>query len=133
MPAFEKPALTQSVEGAVLPHFLHRQLIAQALSNLADNAIEHAGIGRKLAFFVRQGEGALELGVADAGPGISLAETDEARRRFGRLDAARSRPGAGLGLALVEAVARLHGGRLDLSDNAPGLRAAMGLPLAGAS
>ena len=49
-------------------------------------------------------------------------------KRFGRLDAARSTPGAGLGTALVEAVARLHGGRFELADNAPGLVARIVLP-----
>ena len=48
--------------------------------------------------------------------------------RFVRLDAARSRPGFGLGLSLVNAVARLHGGSLDLADNAPGLAVTLSLP-----
>ncbi|WP_174280253.1 ATP-binding protein, partial [Sphingomonas bacterium] len=64
----------------------------------------------------------------DRGPGIAQADRARARARFGRLDAARSAPGAGLGLALVDAVARLHGGRLDLADNAPGLVARIVLP-----
>jgi len=64
------------------------------------------------------------------GPGIAEADRAQALRRFGRLDAARSLPGAGLGMALVEAVARLHGGRLELGDNAPGLVAAVVVPVA---
>ena len=64
----------------------------------------------------------IALVVADDGPGIPADRRDEARRRFARLDPSRHSAGAGLGLALVEAVARLHGGNLSLDDNRPGLR-----------
>jgi signal transduction histidine kinase len=57
-----------------------------------------------------------------------MADRAEALRRFGRLDTARTKPGAGLGMALIEAVAKLHGGRIVLSDNAPGLVAGIVLP-----
>jgi signal transduction histidine kinase len=50
-------------------------------------------------------------------------------RRFGRLDSSRSTGGAGLGLTLVSAIAHLHGGKLTLDDNAPGLIATLELPL----
>lgn len=111
-----------------LPPFRgHGQLLAQALSNLLDNALRH-GAG-PLTLFARVEEGVLLLGVADRGRGIQSAERDEARRRFGRLDAARTSTGAGLGLSLVDAVARLHGGHLVLADNAPGLRAMLRLPM----
>ena len=76
-------------------------------------------------------DGKLRLGVADRGPGIAAADQAEARRRFGRLDSSRTSSGAGLGLALAEAVAHLHGGELELVDNGPGLRAVLVLPLAG--
>lgn len=105
----------------------HRQLLAQALSNLIDNALRY-GAGSNVTLFVSESDGHLHIGVADRGPGISTADMPGARRRFGRLDAARGTPGAGLGLSLVEAVAHLHEGRLDLCDNAPGLRATMVLP-----
>jgi signal transduction histidine kinase len=59
--------------------------------------------------------------VPDNGPGIAPDQREEALRRFGRLDAARHMSGAGLGLSLVAAVARLHGGALALGDNGPGL------------
>ena len=72
------------------------------------------------------------LVVADHGPGIAPGQRREALRRFGRLDAARGRQGkvqgAGLGLSLAAAVARLHGGTITLADNKPGLRVAMDLP-----
>jgi signal transduction histidine kinase len=105
----------------------HRQLLAQALSNLVDNALRYGG-ATKVTLFAAEDGRELHIGVADCGPGIASADMADARRRFGRLDAARGMPGAGLGLSLVEAVAHLHNGRLELSDNAPGLRAALVLP-----
>ncbi len=51
------------------------------------------------------------------------------RRRFGRLDSSRSDEGAGLGLALAEAIAHLHQGTLVLEDNAPGLLTVLELPV----
>ena len=65
----------------------------------------------------------------DRGPGIPPALREEALRRFGRLDTSRSKEGAGLGLALAEAIAHLHDGELLLADNEPGLRASLQLPV----
>ena len=112
----------------LLPLFGHRQLLAQAVSNLLENAVSYAASGGEIALFVRQEDDRVMLGVADRGPGIPPAERAEARRRFGRLDSSRSTAGAGLGLALVEAIAHLHHGTLELGDNAPGLVAALSLP-----
>ncbi len=108
--------------------FGHQQLLAQALSNLVDNAMRHGAEGGEITLFLDSADGEVRLGVADRGRGIPPAERGEARRRFGRLDAARSAAGAGLGLALVEAIAHLHGGRLLLEPNAPGLRAVIVVP-----
>ncbi len=117
----------------------HRQLIAQALANLIDNAIKYSAsagrdtrgdTGKHIAVTVtRQGRDVL-LTVADRGPGIPAADREQALRRFGRLDASRTQPGTGLGLSLVAAVARMHGGTVRLEDNAPGLRATLVLPAA---
>ncbi len=107
---------------------LHRELLSQALANLIDNALRHGGEGGAITLRLARPEGEVRFQVEDRGPGIAAGDRAEARRRFGRLDPARSKPGAGLGLALVEAVARLHGGRLELGDNAPGLIAAIALP-----
>jgi signal transduction histidine kinase len=71
----------------------------------------------------------LAITVADRGPGIPEGLRAEALRRFGRLDSSRSEEGAGLGLALVRAIAHLHDGELVLEDNKPGLIAALRLPL----
>jgi signal transduction histidine kinase len=112
----------------LLPLFGHRQLLAQALSNLIDNALNYAP-GGALTLFARAEEDSLSLGVADRGPGIAPEDRAEARRQFGRLDEARAPGGAGLGLALVEAVAHLHQGRLALDDHVPGLVASLVLPI----
>ncbi len=121
-------AISVNVEESLPALRGHRQLLTQALGNLIDNAILHAGTGRSLSIFAEAtGEG-IALGVADRGPGIDPDQRAEARRRFGRLDASRSSEGAGLGLSLVEAVAHLHHGRLLLEDNQPGLRASLLLP-----
>ena len=73
----------------------------------------------------------LRIVVADAGPGIPSADRARAAERFFRGEAARHTPGSGLGLALVQAVAQLHGGVLLLQDARPGLRAVLALPVSG--
>jgi signal transduction histidine kinase len=111
------------------PRFiLHRELMTQAIANLIDNALRHGAGGGEVTLRLSGTGGAVRIQVEDRGPGIAEADREQARRRFGRLDGARSTPGAGLGLSLIEAVARLHGGRLELGDNAPGLIAAIVLP-----
>lgn len=106
----------------------HRELLGQSLANLIDNALKYAVGGSTIALSLVQREGALELAVADDGPGIAEDDRALALRRFGRLEAARPQGGAGLGLSLVATVAHLHGGTFALEDNAPGLRAVMRLP-----
>jgi Osmosensitive K+ channel histidine kinase len=68
------------------------------------------------------------LSIADRGPGIAEEDRDRALKRFVRLETSRSQAGSGLGLSLVAAVARLHGGTLRLEDNHPGLKVVMTLP-----
>ena len=130
-PLAEEAGATLTLERghALLPLLGHRQLLAQALSNLLENAVNYASAGGEITLFVRQDEDRVRLGVADRGPGIPSADRAEARRRFGRLDSSRSTAGAGLGLALVEAIAHAHHGALELDDNRPGLIAALSLPL----
>jgi len=101
-------------------------LLAQAVTNLIDNALKYARDGGNVTVAVlRRAEGAAEIVVADDGPGICDAEKPKAPERFYRGDASRGTPGVGLGLSLVAAVAKLHGGALVLADNHPGLRARM--------
>jgi signal transduction histidine kinase len=75
--------------------------------------------------------GVAEIVVTDRGPGVPQADRERVLDRFVRLEASRSEPGSGLGLSLVAAVARLHGGSLKLEDNAPGLKVILALPVNG--
>ena len=100
-------------------------LIAQALSNLVDNALKYGQKNGMISIAVVRRAGVIEISVADDGPGISDAEKPRVTERFYRGDTSRGTPGMGLGLSLVAAVARLHGGSLVLSDNHPGLRATL--------
>jgi len=112
-----------------VPLFGHRQLLAQAVSNLIENAIRYGSSGGTIRIDVQPGDRIIRLEVGDRGPGIPLDRREEARRRFGRLDSSRSDEGAGLGLALAEAIAHLHDGKLILEDNAPGLLTIIELPV----
>ncbi|MGI4730445.1 MAG: ATP-binding protein [Janthinobacterium lividum] len=118
-----------AIDGRPAPSAMHRELISQAITNLLDNAIHHGASGGEVTLRLVDGQGeGITIQVEDRGPGIASSDRAQARRRFGRLDSARSAPGAGLGLTLIEAVARLHGGSFDLGDNAPGLVARIILP-----
>jgi signal transduction histidine kinase len=101
-----------------------RDMIQQAVANLLDNALKFtpAGGAIRLSAAATPGE-AVRIVVADGGPGIPEADRERATERFFRGESARSTPGSGLGLALVQAVATLHGGSLRLEDNHPGLSA----------
>lgn len=112
-----------------VPLFGHRQLLAQAVSNLLENAIRYGSGGGEIGVRVEAGDKRIRIEVADRGPGIPPERRDEARRRFGRLDSSRSDEGAGLGLALVESIAHLHDGRFILEDNQPGLITVLELPV----
>jgi signal transduction histidine kinase len=112
-----------------VPLFGHRQLLAQAISNLVENAIRYGSGGGEIRVRVQPGERQIRVEIADRGPGIPADRRQEARRRFGRLDSSRSDEGAGLGLALAEAIAHLHEGELTLEDNRPGLRTVLELPV----
>ncbi len=114
----------------------NRQLLGQAVANLIDNAIKYAAKGdaaaRPGAGVITVGlaprNGAVEVAVADRGPGIAEEDRERVLKRFVRLQKSRTEPGTGLGLSLVQAVARLHGGNVRLEDNAPGLRVVLTLP-----
>jgi signal transduction histidine kinase len=108
-------------------------LISQAAANLLDNAIKYSPPGGKVTVTaVKAGDG-VSLTVADNGPGIPAAMRTAILDRFVRLDAAAGKQGFGLGLSLVSAVAEWHGARLELADNAPGLRASLLFPAAPAA
>lgn len=105
-------------------------LLAEAVGNLVDNAAKYTpGDGAITVAARRAGERRVEIVVADNGPGIDDAEKSSVTERFYRGRAAGGTGGVGLGLSVVEAVARLHGGALTLRDNHPGLRAILALPV----
>ncbi len=103
----------------------NRDLLAQAIGNLLDNAIKYTPAGGSVRLTVETADGAVTIGVADSGPGIPAAERTRVLGRFVRLDAARNTPGNGLGLSLVRAVAGLHDAELSLDDAHPGLRVSL--------
>ncbi len=124
----------------------NRELVSQAVANLVDNAIKYsAAMGvpaaagaaaapsptpsPEIAIVLRRAGEAIEMAVADRGPGIATEDRERALQRFVRLEKSRSRPGAGLGLSLVAAVARMHGGSVRLEDNVPGLKAVLSIPI----
>ncbi|PTW51269.1 HAMP domain-containing sensor histidine kinase [Rhodovulum kholense] len=104
-------------------------LIAQALANLVENALRHTSEGSRIDIAVTADPPGLI--VADDGPGVPEGERDKVLRRLYRLERSRTTPGHGLGLSLVAAIASLHGARLTLEDNAPGLRVRLAFPQAG--
>jgi len=112
-----------------VPLFGHRQLLAQALSNLLENAIRYGSTGGEIDVRVQPGEKRIRVEVADRGPGIPIDRHGEALKRFGRLDSSRSDEGAGLGLALAQSIAHLHDGELHLQDNQPGLLTSLDIPV----
>lgn len=110
---------------------LRPMAIRRALDNLLTNALRHGS--RAVAHLERDAK-AIRLIVDDDGPGIPADERDQARRPFVQLDPSRNQdkgPGVGLGLAIVDDIARSHGGELLLGDSPlGGLRAVLDLPLA---
>jgi signal transduction histidine kinase len=114
----------------------NRELIGQTIANLVDNALKYGaydeGTSPKarpaIRVAARRAGDFVELTVSDRGPGIPLADRERVLGRFVRLEGSRSRPGSGLGLSLAAAVARMHGGRVELEDNAPGLMVRVLLP-----
>jgi signal transduction histidine kinase len=105
-----------------------RDLLFQALCNLLDNAIKYSHSGSEVTLETTVTDGAVNISVADRGPGVPPAEREKVVDRFYRSASVTGVPGSGLGLSLVNAIAHYHGGELVLSDNAPGLRATLHLP-----
>lgn len=94
-------------------------LLFQAMANLLENAFKYGQAGGHIRLFASTDGTQMQLGVADQGCGIPPHLREDASRRFRRLGTAMNAPGHGLGLALVNAIARLHGGGLQLQDNQP--------------
>jgi signal transduction histidine kinase len=104
------------------------ELLTQMLVNLVENGLRHAGSDAQITVKVaKAGRGAV-LSVADDGPGVPEAERERLFDRFYRLERSRSTPGSGLGLALVAAVAKLHGAEVTLASRDPGLEVRVSFP-----
>ncbi|HEY7577694.1 MAG TPA: HAMP domain-containing sensor histidine kinase [Acetobacteraceae bacterium] len=124
----EEKGITISVHAPDrLPTHGDRELIQQAVANLLDNAVKFSTSGASVRLSAEATPAGVEIVVADQGPGIPEAERQRAGERFFRGERARNTPGSGLGLALVQAVAQLHGGSLRLVDAAPGVVAILTL------
>jgi signal transduction histidine kinase len=117
----------------------NQEFLAQALSNILDNAVKYTPSGGAIMLRVRRrSSGEVEFSVTDTGPGVPDGDRERVVQRFVRLENSRNEPGAGLGLSLVAAVAEAHKGRLELAEGpgkvgeiGPGLRVALILPRAG--
>jgi signal transduction histidine kinase len=103
-------------------------LLSSAVASLLDNAIKYAGSGTTVELRAANTSGGAEIIVEDDGAGVSDEELPRLVERFYRVDRSRSEPGNGLGLAIVSAIATLHGGSLELANSRPGLRAVIQLP-----
>jgi signal transduction histidine kinase len=99
-----------------------RDLIFDAIANLVDNAIKHGRPGGQVVVANENIDGKAVISIADEGPGIPAHEYEQVFKRFYRLEHSRYTPGNGLGLSLVAAVAHLHGARIEMLDNSPGLK-----------
>jgi signal transduction histidine kinase len=108
-------------------------LLAQAIANLIDNAVKYVPRHGEVSLRITpSAAGHIEIAVADDGPGIADAEKLRVTERFYRCRGSNDEAGIGLGLSVVDAVARLHDGSLNLRDNHPGLIAVLQLPAASA-
>jgi signal transduction histidine kinase len=103
----------------------NRQLLAQALANLLDNAIKFTPDGGHIRVALDGSGSAPQVIVEDNGPGIPADKREIVLGRRVRLDEARNFPGSGLGLSLVAAVTKLHGAHLVLDDAGPGLKVSL--------
>ncbi|SDC18045.1 sensor histidine kinase [Ruegeria marina] len=118
--------LSVETEAATLPG--HPALLAQALSNLLDNALRYAPGGTEVKVRVARSDDTLVLSVRDHGPGVPETDLERLAQPFVTLDPARSGGNSGLGLALAAAIARMQGGRFEARNAQPGLEARLILP-----
>jgi len=113
-----------------------RELVGQALANLIDNALKYglplpdSGAEPVLTLSAEQVGEKVHIALADHGAGIPAGARARVLSRFVRLEKSRTQPGFGLGLSLVAAIMRLHGGSLSLEENSPGLKVTMIFPVA---
>ncbi len=118
--------LTTAVNPSTAKIFVDRDALAQALSNLLDNALKYSPEGGTIEITGNHLERGVEITISDLGPGIPVEYHQEVQKRFVRLgDGSRTTPGNGLGLSLVAAVARMHKVELQFINNEPGFQVCM--------
>ncbi len=110
----------------------NRQLLAQLITNLLENALKYVPSGGRIDVAVKRLADHAHLIISDDGPGMPEEDRQRAGQPFARVGERSGLEGSGLGLSLVSALARLHRARLTLESNDPGLRAVVSLPLAAA-
>lgn len=110
----------------------NRELLSQMVSNLIDNALKYGaakdGSDNKIEVNATRKNGLVVLSVGDHGTGIDPSQRKKVLQRFYRLEKSRNLPGSGLGLSLVNAIAKMHGATLNLEDNNPGLKVVLEIP-----
>ena len=110
----------------------NRQLLAQLITNLLENALKYVPAGGRIDVAVKRVADRAQLIISDNGPGMPAEDRLRAGQPFARVGQRSGLEGSGLGLSLVSAIARLHRARLTLESNEPGLRAEVSLPLVSA-
>ena len=132
-PAFEDEG--RSFQWAIEPDLSvrgDRELLAQSMVNLIENGQRHTPKSAIVRMTGASAGSFVCMQVADDGAGVPEADLSRITKRFARLESSRNTEGHGLGLSLVDAVAKLHGGRLILRNSAPGLSATIEVPRTGA-
>ena len=124
----QRQSLTLAVEASARVDGDGELLTRDHLVNLVENGLRHAGADARITVTVGKAGRAPVLSVTDDGPGVPEAERERLFDRFYRLERSRSTPGSGLGLALVAAVAKLHGAEVTLASRDPGLEVRVSFP-----
>ncbi len=123
-------AVHSEVPSALVPARANPEKLQRVLFNLIQNAIRHTPADGSVVIHAESVDGRIEVEVADTGVGIAPAECEHVFDAFYRGgDAARSGPGAGLGLAVSRAIVEAHGGQIWLADTAAGTRVRFSLPV----
>ncbi len=126
--AEEKQITLKYQAEANLVQYGDKQLLAQAVSNLLDNAVKYTPEKGNVELNAYQQKDNIMITIADSGIGIPQDQYEKVFCRFTRLDNVRNTAGNGLGLSLVKAVADLHEAIITLADNKPGLKISLQLP-----
>ncbi len=106
-----------------------RNLLTQAFANLLDNAIKFTPEHGHIHVATEMHYGFVDVSIADSGAGIPEIYHDKVFEKFFRIEESRHTKGNGLGLSLVAAIARIHKAEILLSDNQPGLKVTLRLPI----